>query len=163
MALVVSKWQLRAAHIGGLAMRLEPETGPSIDNPDELQIAEALSDETNGFVILEDGSNRSFIQAARVDDKFILEYREPLIRETMAEPAGDRHFRVTEMLSLEQAARLMAMFSRRDASYKTAIGWQDVTAELTPRSRMASILILMIIALLAALAIYLYLMRASGG
>ena len=124
-------------------MRLEPSSTPSVDNPSEADIAAAVRDESNEFVILTaDEDEETFMQTSGG----VVEYREG---------AGGRHFRSVKDQPVETVIKLLAAYSRGDASYKKAVTWADVTEEPArggSTGRIVGLVILLL--LLAALALW---------
>lgn len=109
-------------------MRLESSL-PSVNNPTEADIAEAVRNEDNEFVILNHDDGESFMQTSGS----ALEYRVGPTKE---------HFRCADELSSEQIVALMAKYSRGDESYRTAVRWNDVSKE--SRRGCAGVLLMLI-------------------
>jgi hypothetical protein len=128
-------------------MRLEPAEGEPVDNPNDADIAAAVSDERNEFVILSaDEEGETFIQTSGG----LVEYRAGQTRQL---------FRSPDNLPADQVIALMQAYNRGEQSYKSAVQWQDVSAESqsgagagVKRSVAVVILLLIVVALVVWLA-----------
>lgn len=146
-------------------IRLNPATTPSIDSPTEAQIAEALGDSQNEFIILEDNDAGAFMQAAALGQGlYVVEYSEPPGQDgegtfNISRRDSHRQHRTADDQTLEQATRLLGAFNRRDPSYKTSTAWTDITDEIHPHSSAAGLIVLAIILALAGVALYFYFTR----
>ncbi len=145
-------------------MRLEPATTPPVDDPTSQQIAEALADESNEFVILMHDDGKHYMQAAPAEGGYVVEYcRDEEAADTYSPDRSpkqwQRHYQAVEPQSLEQATSLLAAYAVRDESFRTATEWRDITSEIHGVDRRGGMVVLLIIVFLAALALYLYFTR----
>ena len=122
-------------------MRLEPSAGKPVDNPTDADIAAAVRDEANEFVIL--SAADGYIQTSAG----IVEY-------TLSE--SRQMFRTATELPPDKIIELFSAYSRGNASYRKAIDWEDVSSELRTGGHAKQILAFILLALaVAALVLWL--------
>lgn len=123
-------------------MKLEMEHGSAVNNPDGLQIEQAImalpADEA-GFAILSETESTYFQVSGCRDEGFTVEYQ-----------AGstDAHFRASnEAIKIEDVIRAMQLYARGDAGWKSMFEWQpyDLTAEKKGGCRGSAVLVLSVL------------------
>jgi len=127
-------------------MRLEPASTPSKDNPTEIDIAAAVRDEDNEFVILHHDDGESFMQAGGG----CVEYRVGPTKQ---------HHRARGDVAVAQVIKLLTLYNRGDESYRTAVQWDDVTEEMARCSRRSAIITVALIVVVLAVVLYFTVLR----
>ncbi|MBK8268210.1 MAG: hypothetical protein IPK83_07840 [Planctomycetes bacterium] len=123
-------------------MKLEMEHGPTINNPDGLQIEQAimaLPAAEAGFAVLSETESTYFQVTGCQDEGFKVEYQ-----------AGstDAHFRAgNEANKIEDVIRAMQLYAKGDAAWKSMFEWQpyDLTAEKMGGCRGSAVLVLSVL------------------
>jgi len=108
------------------SMRLKLPGARAVKAPTRERLVEAIRvldhKATDPFFILEDDSApNNFMQAMKMSARFYLV--------EFSESNPQRQYRA-QKVTARVAEELFAAYLRREASYKTAIGWEDVTEEL---------------------------------
>ena len=127
-------------------MRLEPATTPPVDNPTDADIAGAIRNPQNEFIILlDDRAENAYMQTGGGTNRLLtVEYRADLPMQ---------HFQGVEDHAADKVIELFQAYNSGNQSYKTMIEWKEITESLSRNSRIpyvvVAIIVLVIIVLLA--------------
>ena len=125
-------------------MRLESANTPSVDNPTDADIAGAVRDPQNEFVILiDDRAENSYIQTSGG----LVEYRSE---------APMQHFRGLEDQPVDKVIELFQSYNSGSQSYRTMIQWKEITEQMSRKTRIPYVVLAIIILAIAVFLIIVY-------